>query len=260
LIIENTKDGIIEFFMYFRDDLFILSLKNEGWKPWMTPYSRFIVDDDFQLVQIFEKDANSESIEDEAVEEVEIESITNNRVEEMVAAELLLSSRIIQKMRDWADMSKVELHKFSKVSSLPLWDKTRIETEARYFFKRSHFNLESSIIEKYLTESLDLLSRIYTDLNSLNILLKSLKLNKIKQEFEDVHEFIDLIHEYHDLLSDQLSNLRLEKSFLESDMNLQVKKIWKNINGFCDSHDARKRINNGLEKIEKNKAIKKKKR
>jgi hypothetical protein len=260
-VFEYSTDGIRKFFKFFEDDLFVLSLKNEYWKPWMRTYSRYIVNENTELVQVFESKSSVKeklSIAEDA-EEIEVESIPD-AIEEIVAAELLLAPKIIQKMRQWADRVKKELLNLDKVSYLPVWDKKRLETETRSLFRKSHFNLDPIILQKYLDECLSVMSRIQYDLNDINKCLQALKFDKIKQEIPDVHEEIDHLHEYKDLLIDQESQISLTKSLLESDIKVSIAKVLNTINTYCNSHDSQKRIKSLTQKISGMKLPKSKKR
>jgi len=273
-IVEPRPDGISNFFRFFRDDLFILSLQNTYWKPWMRSYSRYIVNQKTQLVEIFEEkekdfsfgstsksfsfsfsseeDPKEIEVDPKEIEvdpkEIEVDPLAEV-FEEIEAAELLLASNIIQKMRQWANRAKQELLNLAKVSSLPVWDKKRLETEIRSLFRKSHFNLDPNILEKYLEKSLTLLSRIQADLVDIDTCLRALEFEKVKQQFPNVHEDIDHLHEYKDLLVDQERLISLTKSLLQSDFKMEIDKAWKSLNTYTDSHDSQKRIKSLVDQI-----------
>lgn len=252
-VIDHCQNGIKKFFQFFRDDLFILSLENGNWKPWMKPYSRFIVDDKKQLVEIFEKDWTTENdTTEQDIEELRFES-TFDSIEETSPEEFQLSYPIIHRMREWAKMAKLQLHKLSNVSSLPLWDKKRLEVETQYLFRKNNFNLDSSKLKKYLDESLDLLSRIHCDLNDIDNCLDALKFDKFKQQFSDIHEEVDHLLEYKELLNHHLLQVTLTKSLLESDIKLEIAKVCEAIDRHCKTYD----IKNRIEKIKRSRGFSK---
>ena len=260
-IISRCQNGILKFFEIYRDKLFILSIDKKRWMPWMKAYSRFILEGE-NLVEVFEKDCISDANNDqEDLEDMPVAEAESFVVREAVPAELLLSSDVIVKMRDWADKSKIQLFKLKKISVLPPWDKTRLEVETHHLFKRSRLDLDSNLVNVYLENSLDILSRIHSDLNDITILLKSLSLDKIKERIgNSLSEEIDHLHEYKDILLDQLSNLKLTKSLLESNIKYKVKEIKNKIDEFCQVNGSIGRLESLLERTNSKKRTTKRSR